>query len=407
MFEEFDGDYIRENMLDEVDDKYDKREGSPIWDAIAPAATQLGEFYGNLDMALDEVFADSASYYFLIKRAAERGILPKEETKAVCKMVVSPANTPIAIGDRFNLGDLNYTVTSIIEEDAGSYKLTCEQAGSEANQQLGELIPIETENELNEMENATVTEILTPGKDDEDVEAFRQRYFASFQDESFGGNRADYITKVSDIDGVGGVKVYRRWNGDFHPSQMIPDDAVAAWLGKQSEETLGKNVYSWIKRVYDAAASKLLTVGGTVQVEIIDTKYKSPSQTLIDQIQEILDPEQNAGEGDGLAPIGHVVTVTGVREKLIDVTLLGMEYKSGYSFSNRKEAMESAIDSYFSELRRGWANEDMLVVRISLIERYLMETEGILDIEGLLLNNEAENIVLETNEIPIRGELIG
>ena len=37
MFEEFDSDSILENMLDDVDDRYDKREGSPIWDAAAPA----------------------------------------------------------------------------------------------------------------------------------------------------------------------------------------------------------------------------------------------------------------------------------------------------------------------------------------------------------------------------------
>ncbi len=407
MFEEFDSSSILESMLDDVDDRYDKREGSPIWDAAAPAAVQMGEFYGNLDMVLDEVFADSASYYYLIKRAAERGIFPRQETQALCRMVVTPPETPISIGDRFHLGDLNYMVTSMDEGAKGSYQLTCEEAGSMANQQTGELIPIDTKNDLNEMEEAVLTEILIPGKDDEDVEAFRERYFSSFRDEAFGGNRADYIARAGEIDGVGGVKVYRRWNGGYHPTQLIPEERVTEWFENQSGETLGEPVYNWLRRIYGAASEKKLTVGGTVQVEIINTEYRSPSQTLIRLVQETLDPEQSAGEGDGTAPIGHVVRVAGAKERPINITLQGIEYKSGYTFANRKEEIESAIDSYFLQLRQEWAEEDRLVIRMSQMEHRLMEIEGILDIGQTLLNEKAENVILESDEIPVRGEVNG
>lgn len=407
MFEEFDRDSILEDMLSEVDDKYDKREGSPIWDALAPAAAQIEEFYGNLDLVLDEMFADSASYYYLIKRAAERGILPKEATQTVCRMTVLPAETPVSIGDRFNLGDLNYVVTSIYEGEKGSYQLTCEEPGSAANQQTGELIPIETDNELNEMESAVITEILIPGEDDEDEEKLRQRYFDSFESEAFGGNKADYKEKVNEIDGVGGVKVYRRWNGDYEPSQMIPDEAVSAWVAEQSELTLGENVYSWIKKIYDAASSRLLTVGGTVQIEIIDTGYRTPSQDLIDLVQEALDPNQSAGEGDGIAPIGHVVRVVGVREKEIHISLNEVEYKSEFSFSNRKEEIEEAIEGYLSGLRQEWEEEDILVVRINQIRRCVMEIEGIIDIGEIFLDGVSENIILGKGVIPVRGEISG
>ena len=48
------------------------------------------------------------------------------------------------------------------------------------------------------LETASLTEILIPGEDDEDVETFRERYFSSFKNEAFGGNKADYINKVTD-----------------------------------------------------------------------------------------------------------------------------------------------------------------------------------------------------------------
>ena len=128
---------------------------------------------------------------------------------------------------------------------------------------------------------------------------------------------------------------------------------------------------------------------------------------MIRLVQETLDPEQSAGEGDGTAPIGHVVKVAGAKEKPINITLQGIEYKSGYTYANRKEEIESAIDSYLLQLRREWAEEDRLVIRMSQMEHRLMEIEGILDIGQTLLNEKAENVILESDEIPVRGEVNG
>ena len=69
--------------------------------------------------------------------------------------------------------------------------------------------------------------------------------------------------------------------------------------------------------------------------------------------------------------------------------------------------MESAIDRYFFQLRQEWAQEDRLVIRISQIEHHLMEIEGILDIGQTLLNEKAENVILQSDEIPVRGEVNG
>ena len=245
---------LTEKMLENVSDKFDKREGSVIYDAIAPAALELANFYIALDMAINEIFADSASYYYLVKRAAERGLYPKAETNAILQMKVTPKSTPIAVNDRFNLSDsLNYTVTSIINADEGIYQVECETAGIEGNQHLGEVIAIETENDLNNMEKAILTEVLVPGEDEEDVETFRERYFASFDSKAFGGNRADYKEKINNISGVGGCKVIRAWENGYNPSGMIPTAAVKEWVKNQSEQTLDPEVYQWLKKIYDAA----------------------------------------------------------------------------------------------------------------------------------------------------------
>lgn len=407
MFEEYDFDTLMDKMLSNIDDGLDKREGSVIYDAIAPAALELSNFYLNLDMVLDEVFAESASYYYLTKRAAERGLLPKEETNATLMMKVVPTETQISIGDRFNLDELNYTVTSIIDGNAGTYQVQCETAGVIGNQQLGALIPIETENELNNMESVTLEEVLIPGEDEEDVETFRERYFASFNNEAFGGNKADYIEKVNNIDGIGGCKPIRTWSGGYNPARMIPTTTVQTWFEQQSEETLDAEVYAWLSTIYNASINKLLTVGGTVKLIIINSEFRKPSATLVQTVQEEIDPTNTTGEGDGVAPIGHVVNVVGVKEIPVNVTLSAVEYETGYSFDTLKDAIETTIDNYFFDLRQAWASSDNLIVRTSQIEAQLLLMSGIVDIQGVLLNGQEGNITLDNDSIPIRGDVIG
>ena len=407
MFEEYDFDTLLDKMLSNVDDRMDKREGSVIYDAVAPAALELANFYVALDMVLDEVFAESASYYYLIKRASERGMLPKEETNAILLMRVVPAETKISVGDRFNRDELNYTVTSIIDGNAGTYQVQCETAGIVGNQQLGDLLPIETENELNNMESATLEEVLIPGEDEEDVETFRERYFASFNNEAFGGNKADYVEKVNNIDGIGGCKPIRAWSGGYNPVRMIPNTTVQAWFEQQSEETLGAEVYGWLSTIYNASINKLLTVGGTVKLIIINSEFRKPSSTLIQTVQNVIDPQDSTGEGDGTAPIGHVVNVVGVEEIPINVTLLAVEYETGYSFDTLKDAIEATIDSYLLDLRQAWASNDNLIVRTSQLEAQLLLMSGIVDIQGILLNDQEGNVILDSDSIPIRGDVIG
>lgn len=407
MFEGHDFDSIMEEMLSEVDETFDAREGSVIYDALAPAAMRLSEFYLSLDMLLKEVFADTASYFYLAKRAAERGLFPYEATCAVCKMVVTPPSAAIAIGDRFYLGDLNYVVTSLMDKSAGAYQIACETPGAAANQQMGELLPIETEHELNDLSSAKITEILIPGEEEEEVEAFRKRYFDSFGSEAFGGNKADYVAKVNALDGVGGCKVMRRWNGGFHPASLIPDESVKAWIDSV-KSGLPENVLPWLTAVYAAASDKLLTTGGTVEVVLINSAYESPSVTLVHLVQETLDPESDAGNGEGIAPIGHVVRVRGVSEYEIHVDVSGIEYREGYAFSNVKGMIEEAIDAYFLELRKAWALEPALVARTSQIEsRLLGLKEYIVDVSGVRLNGLEENIRLDETAIPVRGDVVG
>ena len=94
--------------------------------------------YIALDVVLNEAFADTASREYLIKRAGESNISPKQATKTVIK---AEFNIDINIGDRFSLGDYNFVAINKVENL--EWKLECETSGSGPNSLIpGDLIPI-------------------------------------------------------------------------------------------------------------------------------------------------------------------------------------------------------------------------------------------------------------------------
>lgn len=354
MYEKVTFDSIMEDMLARVPSTMDKREGSVIWDALAPCAVELQNLYIELDTVLNETFADTASLYYLKKRAAERGLTQIQASQAVLQGEFTPTTMELPIGTRFSCENLNYTITEKIRN--GVYKLICETAGTEGNIHFGALIPIDY---IAGLETANLTDLLIPAEDDETVEKLRKRYFNSMVSQAFGGNIADYKEKTTAIAGVGGVKVTPVWNG-----------------------------------------------GGTVKLTIIDSEFNVPSDELIGVVQNTIDPVGHSGEGVGLAPIGHVVTVVGTDAKTINV-VTNITYHTGWNWDSAKSYVLNAIDEYFHELAETWDESENLVVRISQMEARILTCEGIVDISGTTLNGVASNVSLGADEIPVRGTVNG
>ncbi|MFR9296744.1 MAG: baseplate J/gp47 family protein, partial [Aedoeadaptatus pacaensis] len=253
---------IMENLLSRVPDDIDKREGSVIYDALAPVAIELMLLYYEYVDTIKNSFGITADRPSLILRAMDRDVHIKEATHSIVK---GAFNREIPQGYRFNYEKLNFRVEGSLGMDDKRnlylYKLRAEEPGSIGNVAFGNLTPID---EIGNLSYAKIEGVLTPGADAEDTEAFRRRYYDSIKRSDYGGNIDDYKRKVTAIDGVGAVKVYPVWNG-----------------------------------------------GGTVKLVIQNSEYKTPSKEMIDDLQTKVDPVTNHGKGMGIAPIGHTVTVTG------------------------------------------------------------------------------------------------
>lgn len=395
MYESLTYEVILDRMLNRVSDKFDKREGSVIFDTHSPTAIELQILYIELDTLLREAYGDTASREFLIRRCRERGIIPYEATHAVLKGEFTPTDIDVT-GQRFNIGSTNFIVHEKIAD--GEYQVQCEMSGSVGNQRLGTMIPIDY---IDGLETAELTELLIPGEDEEETEDLRSRYFESFKEKAFGGNARDYIEKTNAIPGVGSTKVTRLWNAELRPAEMIPSTAVRAWY-ETIRPALSGEPAAWLEMVFNAAKDKKLTTGGTVLLTILNSDFGPASDTLIQSVQQTIDPDEYAGEGNGVAPIGHIVKVESAKALNV-VVKTNISFDVGYGWANLQNSINEVISDYLLELRKSWAESSCPVVRISQIETRLLGIRGIVDIANTKLNGASDNLTLGKYEVPMFG----
>lgn len=388
------------SALARISSTFDKREGSMVYNGVAPSMAELAQLYIGLDFVFTATYIATAPREYLIERAKDRGLSPKAASAAVFR---AEFNIEVPVGARFSCEELNFIVTERMngaDSDAGlSHKVTCETVGSAANDCAGDLIPIEY---IADLASAKLVELLIPGDDEEETEVFRQRVLDAVQSQAFGGNQADYKAKVLGIDGVAAVKVHPVWNSDITPASLIPSSAVQTWFANNINTISDAGVKAWLTAVYTAALGKKLTVGGTVKLVIMAANNAAPSTELINLVQTTMDPTQNAGEGLGLAPIGHVVKVEGVIPTTIAVST-HLTFATGYAWNDAKAAVNNTVAKYFDELAEAWENGAALIVRVSQIEsRILSECAAyISDIGNTKLNNATQNITLGEDNIPV------
>lgn len=367
--------YLMESALDNVPDSLDKREGSIIYDALAPACYELAEYYMELKKILENTFASTASNEYLDLRAAEQGLERYAASYAVKRgdFLTSSGNPAvIPIGSRFSVIsdtlNLNYIVTEAYLDEfgavvPGAYRMTCEEIGTQGNSYTGPLIPITY---IQSLKTATLSDLLVPARDEETDDELRDRYFLTVNDKPFGGNLAQYDEVLKGIDGVGEVQIYPVWNG-----------------------------------------------GGSVKLSVIDAEYNIITNDFITTLQNMIDPTPQ-GTGLGLAPIGHTVTVTTPTEKTIDITAT-VVLESGYTLGQVTPLIEEAIESYLLGLREIWGiaddlNNYALAVYIARINAAVLGVAGIANITGTTINGLASDLTLTqdatTQELPVLGTVI-
>jgi uncharacterized phage protein gp47/JayE len=290
MYEDQTYEAILQRMLDSVPLDLDKREGSIIYDALAPAAAELAEAYIELDNVLILGFADTTNGEWLDRRTSELGVDRKQATKAIRE---GTFNISVEIGERFFISDLYFVVIA----GGTTAQLECESSGTIGNDPTGELLPV---NNISGLTSAELGAVLIPGGDTETDQTLLERYLEQIRKPSTSGNAFHYLEWAKEVQGVGDAKVFPLWNGN-----------------------------------------------GTVKVVIVDSTTSPASVELVTNVQNYIDP--NGGTGEGAAPIGSTVTVESASTKLIDISVT-LILAEGKALPDAQTEIETALDDYLRSL---------------------------------------------------------
>ena len=206
---------ILQEMLDRVPSDVEKREGSIIYDALAPCAYFIAQMEFQLENFIDLVFPDTAIAEYLDRAAAAYGLVRKEATKAVRKIETSAS---VDIGTRWGINGLTYTITRYIEDVI--YEAECDTAGEEGNQFTGLMQPISNVTGI----TANLTDIVSAGADEEADEAFRERLYTKIKQPATSGNAYHYRQWALEVAGVGDAKVFPLDDGPGTVTILVVDD---------------------------------------------------------------------------------------------------------------------------------------------------------------------------------------
>lgn len=355
---------ILRRMLAEIPDNMDKRPSSPIWNGLAPVASELANEYIEIQIYKDQTYVLTAIGENLDTIGNNYSIPRKKATYAERIIQLTDTNdnlTNVPIGSRFSVPDSDSSITYVITRylETGKAVVQCEQSGVIGNEYTGELLPLFSIDTLKEV---IIISTETPAQDEEDDDTYRARIIDKLNTKGFAGNIRAYKDYIDEISGASEPKVFPVWNG-----------------------------------------------GGTVKLSILDSEYNAITPEFQAEIKQLIDPEEYTGMGVGMAPIGHKVTIDTPTEVIINVTA-GVYLVSGATIGSIQAQVEQNIENYLYSIRKTWVDDEISYVYVNRMLATILETAGIVNAENVKINGEASNVVMEHTAIeqfiPVFGEVV-
>ncbi|MGY3725027.1 Uncharacterized phage protein gp47/JayE [Granulicatella balaenopterae] len=336
---------ILDDMLNRFDDKYDKRQGSILYNLVAPAAQEVAIQYTALTAYEDINFLDTSYGEYLTRLCRQFGV---ERLPATAAIRVAEFEQEIPIGTRFSVIDskLNFRV---LERKSGlNYNLIAEQPGRASNYVRGELINIDA---IKNFEGAEIGRVIVPGEDLETDEQLRKRTIEYIHTPTLNGNVAQYKAWAKEFKGVGGVLVESLWNGP-----------------------------------------------NTVKLSIVDSDGDEASPELVQKFQRFIDPEPK-GHGLGVAPIGAFVTVASVQGFAITIECtIKIAEDADVDYIN--DQAEDDLKSYLK--LEAFKEKEVRTYKVATI---IDRIDGVLDVDDLLINGQNASLTLSNTDLPRLDEV--
>lgn len=336
----------------------DTRQGSIYRDALTGPLLALAEFYVELDNLVSLTRVDTAVDEYLDDKGEEYAVERLVATCATYHAIIEGAlpedGAEFIIGDQFF--DLFY------DEEDGTPYFEAVEPGEDGNgiQEGDEATPVAS---ISGLISAKVGTPIIAGASAQSDDDYRERIQERISGPAENGNKQHFKTWCESVNGVGHAKIIPLWNGP-----------------------------------------------NTVKGIIYDSDGLPASQTVINRVQDYIDPDTNGdGEGDGLgegvAEIGCHFTAVSPTAFPLDVSAT-ITLADGYDLETATEAVRDAIMEYLKDMAvENSTSTASPIIRYNAIGSLIIDAEGVLDYSNLLLNGDTANVQPAMDEVCTMGEL--
>lgn len=342
----------------------DTRQGSIYFDSVIGHCLRTAKFYEDLKITADQILLDTATGDMLDQIGKEYGMERNPAIHAKWTFIYE-GKEPNA-GTRFLVDTLYFTFNK--EEE--KFYLTSELAGKLGNEVSSRTQAIPLEN-MEGLTTANIGEIVVFGVDREEDELFRQRIREKIGGPAENGNKQHYKTWCEEISGVGRAKIFPLWAGP-----------------------------------------------NTVKAVIFDINGNSPLDSLVQEVQEYVDPITKGytievdgyiytvgdGLGEGVANIGSHFLAIGAKKYEINVAFT-VVCKQDSTKEMVETEVRQALSKEFARLALEGEEDTEVIIRYTTIGSIISNCKSVLDYTDFKINEDTKNIIIGIDSVAVLGEV--
>ncbi|EOV9528852.1 baseplate J/gp47 family protein [Bacillus cytotoxicus] len=362
---------VLQNMLNQIDKKWDKRQGGFIYDVLKPQAIARAEQRAAFKKWYYTRFAKYATDEDLDAVVENNTPLQRYAAKKAKGKVTVWGNE----GTKIPKGSVYVSIRYDLDNKIVEYEQLADAvigASGNVTVEIEAILPgvigNTAENTIQLIEpvfgvaNVINLEKITGGEEKESDEDLRSRYFAWRRETSNSGNIGDYIRWSLSVPNVGGALVFPVSKGK-----------------------------------------------GTVQLLICDTSFLPASKELVQKTKEYIAPIDEMG--DGQAPVGATVYVESAKPVTINLDVYVSSVKEAEQL---KQQLILGVNSYLKEMNRLYWRENarkQSILKEPYQVSYLkigsvaVDVLKLIRVNKLLMNNEQKDVILQSGQIAVLGDV--
>lgn len=340
---------LLDQLLSYIDPSYDKSEGYLIHDMLKSVAIVVSDLQGDLEGIQRLLDVDNLTGALLEAFVKQRkGIVRTPATYGSGILQVT-GNGAVNVGDLFETpsgvqfaADEAKTITG-----SGTLRVKSILSGTVGNVPADQITQMPVT--LPGITAATNPQPTDGGYAAETDDSLRERYYIAVRTPPTSANIYHYLQWAKEVSGVGGAKVFPVERGD-----------------------------------------------NTVEVIIIDQDKQPAAQTLVDQVQEHIDPG-STGLGNGEAPIGAKCYVLSADPLILNISA-SVSSAGGYTIDEVRENIEDSITEYLKSIAF-----QLSYVSYARIGQAILDSVGVEDYAGLLVSGAIDNPQVGPKQVAVLG----